>query len=54
MQVQITQYFVEAIVPNDNHASQKVAARALGADPEQIRDRVSGKPSSKYLRLFKV
>lgn len=44
--------FVEAIVPNSNIASQKVAARGLSTSPTEIVDGVSGQLSQQYLRLF--
>ncbi|MBV7547283.1 hypothetical protein KW849_13390 [Pseudomonas sp. PDM26] len=50
----VLKLFVEAIVPNSNIASQKVAARALSASPTEIVDGVSGQASQQYLRLFEV
>jgi hypothetical protein len=54
MRGHVDKFFVEAIVPNSNIASKKVAALALSADWEEIRDSVSGKPSARYLRLFEL
>lgn len=54
MRGKVLKLYVEAIVPNSNIASQKVAARALTTSPTEIVDRVSGQPSQQYLRLFEV
>jgi hypothetical protein len=48
----VLKLYVEAVVPNLNTASQKVAARALSSTPTEIVDGVSGHPSQHYLRLF--
>jgi hypothetical protein len=50
----VLKLYVEAIVPNSNIASQKVAARALSTSPTEIVDGVSGQPSQQYLRLFEA
>jgi hypothetical protein len=50
----VLKLYVEAIVPNSNIASQKVAARALSTSPTEIVDAVSGQPSQQYLRLLEV
>ena len=54
MRGQVLKLYVEAIVPNSNIASQKVAARALSPSPTEIVDGVSGQASQQYLRLFEV
>lgn len=49
---QIEVFFVEAIVPSDNPASQKVAARALTEFSREIIDAESGASSVQYLQRF--
>ncbi|MHC2144822.1 GNAT family N-acetyltransferase [Pseudomonas sp. 210_17 TE3656] len=46
-------FYVEAIVGRDNLASQKVAARVLNAEPDEITDKVSGLPAFHYVKLIR-
>lgn len=43
--------YIEAIVGVDNLASQKVASRLLSAEPESIKDNVSGEPALHYVKF---
>ncbi|WP_058144358.1 GNAT family N-acetyltransferase [Pseudomonas aeruginosa] len=52
--VHVPKYYVEAVVLKSNNASQKVAAAALGIEPEEIIDSVSGKPALLYRGYFEV
>ncbi|MBM94441.1 MAG: GNAT family N-acetyltransferase [Oceanospirillaceae bacterium] len=47
-------FYVEAIVGRDNEASQKVAERTLGGDPEEIVDDETRVPAYYYLKHFPV
>jgi hypothetical protein len=43
-------YYIEAIVANDNVASQNVAAATISTLPKRITDQITGLPALQYLR----
>ncbi|MCY0914036.1 GNAT family N-acetyltransferase [Massilia antarctica] len=45
------QFYVEAVVDQDNAASRKVAERVFGAAGEEIVDTFCGKPAIQFLKL---
>jgi hypothetical protein len=48
----ISRFYVEAIVSTSNHASQKVAERALGPAISSGTDHFSGEPILQFAKLF--
>ena len=47
-------FWVEAIVGEDNIASQRVAQRVISDAPTQMKDGISGKPALHYLRKITI
>ncbi|TJV41888.1 MAG: GNAT family N-acetyltransferase [Mesorhizobium sp.] len=48
------EFFVEAIIDQDNLASQHVASATLSPDPVSVVDQLSGKPAFQYVRRLQT